>query len=199
MFFKTKQPEYLLVGLGNPGPQYSGTRHNLGFMALEYIAGQKNVQVTKAKFSALYGQGDILGRQVLFFKPQTFMNLSGKAVAAAAAYYKIPAEKCIIIFDDTSLPPGKIRVREKGSAGGHNGVKSVISVLGEEFPRVKIGVGNKPHPAMDLAEYVLGKPKKEDLAAIEERFGDVLLAVEGIIEGDLKLVMGRFNGEKSIL
>lgn len=155
--------EYLIVGLGNPGDKYQMTRHNVGFMFIDRLADRNNSKITKVKFKGLIGECTINGVRCLLLKPSTFMNLSGESIKEASAFYKIPAENVIVCFDDTSLEVGRLRIREKGSAGGHNGVKSIIQHLGtENFPRIKIGIGNKPHPEMDLADYVLSRISKED-------------------------------------
>ena len=144
LFTKKAAVEYIVAGLGNPGKKYEGTRHNTGFAALDHLAQQWGVQVTKAKFDALTGTACVDGTKVLLLKPQTFMNLSGVAVQKAADFYKVPAQRVIVLFDDISLAPGRLRVRPAGSAGGHNGIKSIIAAVGQEFPRVKIGVGERP-------------------------------------------------------
>ncbi len=155
--------EYLIVGLGNPGAKYEMTRHNVGFMFIDRLADRNNVKVTKVKFKGLMGECTIDGVKCLLLKPSTYMNLSGESVKEASSFYKILPENIIVCFDDTSLDVGRLRIREKGSAGGHNGIKSIIQHLGtENFPRIKVGIGQKPHPDMDLADYVLGKISKDD-------------------------------------
>ncbi|MEG2054389.1 MAG: aminoacyl-tRNA hydrolase, partial [Oscillospiraceae bacterium] len=155
MFFKSNSSaEYLIVGLGNPEKKYDGSRHNVGFEAVDFCAEKWGIQINKSKFNALYGQGEVKGVKVILQKPLTYMNNSGDAVGAAAQFFKIPAAKVIILNDDISLAPGRVRMREKGSAGGHNGLKSIISRLGEDFIRIKIGVGEKPNPEYDLAAWV---------------------------------------------
>lgn len=193
MFFSKNTVEYLIVGLGNPGAKYDKTRHNVGFAALDYVAAKTGASVTRAKFKALTGQGTLAGKKVLLMKPQTYMNLSGQAVGEAAAFYKIPPQNCIIIFDDVALPLGKIRVREKGSAGGHNGVKSLIQHIGADFPRVKIGVGAKAHEEMDLADHVLAKFSPAERKLVEARHEDILGALELIVQGDAAGAMSRYN------
>jgi peptidyl-tRNA hydrolase len=163
---------FLIVGLGNPGKKYDQTRHNAGFLALDYIAQKENIKITKSKFKALCGECNIGAQRGLFIAPQTFMNNSGEAVREATEFYKIPPEKTIVLFDDISLPVGKIRIRKKGSDGGHNGIKSIIYHIGsDQFPRIKIGVGEKPHPEMELADWVLSRftdiEKKELFSALE--------------------------------
>lgn len=196
MLFQRRQSgiDFLIVGLGNPGRQYEGTRHNAGFAALDAAAEAWGVRVVRAKFSALTGPGEIGGHRALLLKPQTFMNNSGAAVGAAAAFYKVPPERVIVIFDDVSLAPGRLRVRGSGSAGGHNGVKSVISAIGEGFPRVKIGVGEKPRPEYDMADWVLGRPDEAGRKAIASRTDDVRGAVELILDGRLDAAMSKYNG-----
>lgn len=194
MFFKSNQSiDYIVVGLGNPGSKYQNTRHNIGFEALDYIADKNNVSVTKAKFSALYGVWETDGKKIMLLKPQTFMNLSGEAVVQAAKFYKVPAENIIVIFDDISLDVGKMRIRQKGSAGGHNGIKSIIAHMGQDFPRIKMGVGQKPHPDYDLADWVLGKFTDADKKILSERFEDVHKAVKLMADGDVQKAMNLYN------
>ena len=195
MFFKKSNQsiDYIVAGLGNPGSKYNNTRHNIGFETLDYIADKNNVSVTKAKFSALYGVWETEGRKVMLLKPQTFMNLSGEAVMQAAKFYKVPAENIIVIFDDVSLDVGKMRIRAKGSAGGHNGIKSIISHMGQEFPRIKMGVGQKPHPDYDLADWVLGKFTESDRKLLADRFEDAHRAVKLMVSGDSQKAMNLYN------
>ena len=158
MLFGPKKETWLIAGLGNPGVEYEKSRHNCGFRALDALAGKLGCKVDKLKFQGLYGQADYQGRRLLLLKPQTYMNLSGRAVLAMSSYYQIPPERIVVLFDDISLEPGRLRVRGDGSAGGHNGIKSIIAELGsQDFPRVKIGVGAKPHPDYDLADWVLSR------------------------------------------
>lgn len=195
MFGFGSKNEYMIVGLGNPGKKYELSRHNSGFRALDYIADSCGVKVNRARFSALTGTGALSGVKVVFLKPTTFMNLSGIAVSAAAKYYKIPPERIVVIFDDISLQPGHIRIRKDGSAGGHNGIKSIIEQLGtEEFPRIKIGVGEKPNAEYDLADWVLSMPSSADRKLIEARHADVLSAAKLIVKGELTLAQSRYNG-----
>lgn len=192
--FKKTGVDYIVVGLGNPGKQYDHTRHNIGFSAVDYIAQKLSVQLKKLKFSALYERCEISNKSVLLVKPQTYMNNSGEAVAAAARFYKVPVDKIIVISDDISLPCGVLRVRKKGSAGGHNGLKSINRHLGsEEYPRIKIGVGEKPNPEYDLADWVLSTFSSMEEKAIEKRFPDVLHAVEHILNGDFETAMNQCN------
>lgn len=186
--------EYLIVGLGNPGQQYENTRHNAGFMTMDYLANQCHAQINRIKFKSLVGDAELGGKRVLLMKPQTFMNLSGQAVQEAMAFYKIPPERTIIIFDDISLPPGRLRIRKKGSDGGHNGIKNIIYLSGKDtFPRIKMGVGAKPRPDYNLADWVLSQfteaEKKELCSAIEKAVSAVSLMVEGKTEE----AMNRYN------
>ena len=163
LFKKPGGVSWLIVFLGNPGPRYEMTRHNAGFMAADAMAKEKNVNINKARFKALTATCDIGGESVLLMKPQTFMNLSGDAVAQAVRFYKIPPEHVIVVSDEVSLPIGKLRIRTKGSAGGHNGLKDIIAKLGTDaFPRIRIGVGAPPHPDYDMADWVLSSFKNQD-------------------------------------
>ena len=184
----------LVVGLGNPGSEYAKTRHNAGFMAIDAIAAATSATIDRARFSALVGECTIGTSRVLLMKPETFMNSSGDAVAAAATIYKIPPERVIILCDDISFAPGRIRIRRRGSAGGHNGLKSIIARLGsEDFPRVKIGVGEKPSAEYPLVDWVLGKFPEADLAALASRFDDIRDAVSLILEDKTDLAMNRYS------
>lgn len=195
MFFKKQTSiDTIIVGLGNPGKKYEGTRHNAGFAALDHVAEKWGMRVTKAKFDALTGTGTAAGVKVLLMKPQTFMNLSGDAVRKAADFYKVPPERIIVLFDDISLAPGRLRIRKTGSAGGHNGIKSIISALGQEFPRVKIGVGERPRPEYDLADWVLSRFTAQEWAAVTARFDDVCNAVSMIMKGQLSAAQNKYNG-----
>jgi len=186
--------DWLIVGLGNPEPKYDGTRHNAGFMALDHLADKWGVSVTKAKFQGLYGVAQKDGRKVYLLKPLTYMNLSGNSVGALAAFFKIPAQQVIVLCDDVEQMPGKLRIRPQGSAGGHNGLKSIIASLGsQEFNRVRIGVGKKPHPEYDLADWVLGKFSAEDKKALESRWDDVEKACTLIMQGKLNEAQNKFN------
>ena len=169
--FERKQPvEYLIVGLGNPGREYERTRHNVGFMALDYIAGRIGADIRDLKQMALTGRGVLEGRRVLLVKPQTYMNRSGESVGALLRYYKLTPDRLIVVYDDVSMALGKLRVRLKGSAGGHNGVKSIIETVGDEWARVKVGVGGKPHPEYDLADWVLSRFTADELKAIQDDY-----------------------------
>lgn len=195
MFFKKQTSiDAIIVGLGNPGKKYEGTRHNAGFAALDHVAEKWGVRVTKAKFDALTGTGTAAGVKVLLMKPQTFMNLSGDAVRKAADFYKVPPERIIVLFDDISLAPGRLRIRKTGSAGGHNGIKSIIGNIGQDFPRVKIGVGEKPRPEYDLADWVLSRLTQTEKKAVEARYDDICGALELMMKGQFDTAMSRYNG-----
>lgn len=192
----TGAPEFLVVGLGNPGAQYANTRHNVGFMALDFIAERLGTKIDRARFRALVGEAAWAGHRVLLLKPQTFMNLSGEAVREAAAFYHIPPEKVIVISDDVNFAAGRLRVRAKGSDGGHNGIKNIIYQLNADtFPRVRVGVGEKPHPDFDLADWVLSPFTKEDTAALVASFDKIHAGVEKILAGDLPAAMQLCNGK----
>ncbi|MEG2083575.1 MAG: aminoacyl-tRNA hydrolase [Oscillospiraceae bacterium] len=194
MFFNKPAAGWLIVGLGNPGKKYEYSRHNAGWRALDFLASKSGIKVSRARFDALCGQGRFAGEPVVLLKPTTFMNLSGKAVSAAASYYKLPPERVLVIFDDISLEPGHIRIRENGSPGGHNGVRDIIDCFDTDaFPRIKIGVGQKPHPDYDLADWVLSSPSSRDRQLIESREQDVCDAAELIVRGDLSLAQSRLN------
>ena len=197
MFFSPKSGgvDWLLVCLGNPGDQYENTRHNAGFMVADELADRLNVPVQRLKFRALTNTVTLGGRKVLLMKPMTYMNLSGEAVHEAASFYKIPPERVLVVSDEVALPPGKIRVRKNGSAGGHNGLKSIIARLGgENFPRIRIGVGAKPRPDYDLADWVLGKFPPDDVKAMTDRYPDLEAAARLIMDGKLGLAQSRYNG-----
>ena len=191
---KTSGAEWLIVGLGNPGDQYENTRHNVGFRALDELAEIARVPVQKLKYKALTNTCTVGDCKVLLMKPITYMNLSGEAVGEAARFFKIPPERVLVISDDTSLPVGKLRIRKGGSAGGHNGLKSIIQHLGiDQFPRVKIGVGSKPHPDYDMADWVLAKFPPEDKKVIDEMVQKAAKAAEYYIKEGPDKAMGRFN------
>ena len=192
--FRRGAPQYLIVGLGNPGPKYEMTRHNAGFKAIDAIAENAGVSVRQIKFHALVGEAEIGGQKCLLMKPQTLMNASGIAVQAAAAYYKIPVDRIIVLFDDISLKPGAMRIRRKGSDGGHNGIKSLIAQLdSEQFPRVKIGVGAKPNPDYDLAAWVLSKFTPEEQKLLNEAYERAPGGVELMVSGRMDEAMNRYN------
>jgi PTH1 family peptidyl-tRNA hydrolase len=190
----TNPVSVIIAGLGNPGAQYAKTRHNVGFVAIDYIADKLGVRIDRAKFHALVTEAKIGEVRVLLMKPETFMNNSGVAIGEAAAFYKIPPERVIILHDEISFDPGIIRIRRKGSAGGHNGLKSIIAHLAsEEFPRVKIGVGKKPSPDYDLADWVLGKMPKADEDNIDSRHEDIFDAVRLIAQAKIDDAMQRYS------
>ena len=185
---------YIIAGLGNPGREYDMTRHNIGFEVIDYMADQFNVKINKLKFKALYGEVNIAGEKVYLMKPQTFMNLSGEAIREFSAFFKIPAENIIIINDDISLERGKIRIRRKGSAGGHNGLKSIIYQLQtDEFPRIKMGVGAPTHEDYDLADFVLGRFSKEEIPILEDAIIKASKAAEEIIKKGIDSAMNKYS------
>ena len=185
---------YIIVGLGNPGDKYKDTRHNAGFVAIDYIAEKAGIKIDRAKFHALVGECRIGSERVLLLKPQTFMNNSGVAVAEAASFYKIAPERILVLHDEISFDAGMFRIRRKGSAGGHNGLKSIIASLGgEDFPRIKIGVGKKPNPEYDLADWVLGKMPVADKDKIASKLEDIRQAAEMIVGGDIETAMSKFS------
>ena len=191
---KGAKPEYVIVGLGNPGIQYEATRHNAGFMAISVLEKTYNFSVNNHKFKALVGNAVIGGKNCLVMKPETYMNNSGEAVSQAMEFYKIPIENVIVIFDDISLEVGGMRIKRKGSAGGHNGIKSIIALCGgENFPRIKIGVGKKPHPDYDLADWVLSKFPDDDLKKLQNVDEKVCKACEFIVQGKISDAMNSFN------
>ena len=186
---------WLIVGLGNPGEKYEDTRHNVGFQVIDELAERQGRPVQRLKFKALTGLLTISGEKALVMKPVTYMNLSGEAVRPAADFYKLPPERILVISDDVALAAGRLRIRAKGSAGGHNGLKSIIQHLGtDQFPRIRVGVGEKPHPDYDLADWVLGRPQGEDIKAIDEAVKRAADAVECILTQGLERGMGKFNG-----
>lgn len=187
---------YIIVGLGNPTKEYEKTRHNAGFQVIDVLGDKLNTEVNEKKNKALCGRGIIDGEKVILAKPQTFMNLSGESVRAISDYYKVEPENIIIIYDDVSLAPGQLRVRTKGSAGGHNGIKSIIAHLGtQEFPRIRVGVGEKPK-GMDLADYVLGRFSKEESQIMEEAFKEAAEAACLLITEGPDAAMNHFNAKK---
>ena len=197
MFFSRKPQgpvSWLVVGLGNMGGQYEHTRHNVGFEVIDQIADTLDVPVQRLKYKALTNTVTLGGEKVLLMKPVTFMNLSGEAVEQAAAFYKVPPERVIVISDEVALEPGKLRIREGGSAGGHNGLKNIIAHLhSDRFPRVRVGVGQKPHPDYDMADWVPGKPQGEDRKNIDEAVKRAAQAVEVYIRDGAQKAMSRFN------
>ena len=196
MLFQKPNYDWLIAGLGNPGPEYEKTRHNTGFMSLDLLAARLQVKVSKERFKALTAQADFDGQRLLLMKPQTFMNASGIAIEAAAHFYKIPPERVLVLFDDISLPVGKLRIRKNGSAGGHNGLKSIISCLGsDQFPRVKIGVGAKPHPDYDLADWVLSSFSKAEQPELDRALGNARDAALCAITDGCEKAAASFNGK----
>lgn len=195
MFASNKGENWLIVGLGNPGKEYERSRHNTGWRALDILAERLNCKIDKAKFQGMYGQTVYNGHKVFLLKPLTYMNLSGRSVLQLSAYFNIPPERIIVLFDDISLAPGRLRIRGNGSAGGHNGIKSIIAELGsQDFPRVKIGVGAKPNPEYDLAAWVLGtfsaKEEKDLLFALDNAASAALT----MIDKDIAEAANRYNG-----
>ena len=190
----TTPVSFIIAGLGNPGAQYAKTRHNVGFVAIDYIAEKLGVRIDRAKFHALVAEAKIGNVRVLLMKPETYMNNSGVAIGEAASFYKISPDHVIVLHDEISFEPGIIRIRRKGSAGGHNGLKSIIEHLSSDgFPRIKIGVGQKPSPDYDLVDWVLGKFPKEAEAAISARLDDIKSASELIVKGEIDLAMNRYS------
>lgn len=187
---------YLIAGLGNPSRTYEGTRHNIGFTMIDAIGNKFGIDVTTKKHKALVGRGMIEGMRVILAKPQTYMNLSGESIREITDFYKIEPENIIIIYDDISLDVGQLRIRKKGSAGGHNGVKNIIAHLGtQEFPRIKVGIGNKPE-GWDLANYVLSKYTKAEQEALEEASEGVIGAVKLMLMDDIEAAMNKYNAKK---
>ena len=195
--FGKKSDAWLIVGLGNPGKEYEKTRHNCGFRAIDMLAQKLGCKVDKGKFQGLYGQVNYGGTKLLLLKPLTYMNLSGRSVLQLSAYFHIPPQRIIVMFDDISLEPGRLRIRAEGSAGGHNGIKSIISELGsQDFPRVKIGVGGKAHPEQDLADHVLSgfsALEEKALQSALERAADAALC---IIDKGVPEAANRYNGSQ---
>ncbi|MBQ2824265.1 MAG: aminoacyl-tRNA hydrolase [Oscillospiraceae bacterium] len=188
------KPEYIIVGLGNPGEQYANTRHNAGFMVIDKLAEKYNADVKKIKFKSLTGTAVISGVSCLLMKPSTFMNNSGEAVVEAMNFYKIPIENVIVCYDDISLEPSKLRIRRKGSDGGHNGIKSIIYLTGENtFPRIKTGVGAKPHKDYDLAAWVLSNFTADELKLMQEGTEKAVSALELMVKGKTDEAMNKFN------
>lgn len=185
----------LIVGLGNPTEKYQGTRHNVGFEVIDTLVEKYNVPLDIIKHKGMYGKGKIEGQTVILLKPMTFMNLSGESVSAVAKYYKIPSEDIIVIYDDINLDVGRLRIREKGSAGGHNGIKNIISHLGtEEFPRIRVGVGMKPSK-MDLADYVLSHFSENDQKLMNQGYERACEALKLLLVDDIPQAMNKYNGK----
>ena len=193
--FGKKSESWLIVGLGNPGREYEKTRHNAGFRAIDILADKLGCKIDRLKYQGLYCQTTYDGKKLFLLKPQTYMNLSGRSVLQLSAYFNIPPQRIIVLFDDISLPPGRLRIRADGSAGGHNGIKSIISEVGSQaFPRVKIGVGAKAHPEQDLADWVLSTfsaKEEKDLASALDRAADAALT---IIDKGVPEAANRYNG-----
>jgi PTH1 family peptidyl-tRNA hydrolase len=188
------KPEFIIAGLGNPGLQYAETRHNTGFMTVDKLAQEKGFDIKKIQFSADCGNTVLGGKSCLVMKPVTYMNNSGEAIEKARSFYKIPCENVIVIYDDISMEPGKLRIRRKGSAGGHNGIKSIIACMGtEDFPRIKIGVGAKPHPDYDLADWVLGKYTEEQKKLVDEAMEKACSALELMVGGNIDQAMNKYS------
>lgn len=186
--------EFIIAGLGNPGAQYENTRHNAGFMTVDTLAAKHSFEIKRLKFKSLTADVQIAGKRCLVMKPSTFMNNSGEAIVEAMNFYKIPIENVIICYDDISLEPGKIRIRRKGSDGGHNGIKSIIYLTGsQDFPRVKIGVGQKPSKDYDLAGWVLGNFPSEDIPKMHEATDNACAAIEHIVGGNIDKAMNLYN------
>jgi PTH1 family peptidyl-tRNA hydrolase len=196
MFLKKTTIDWLLVGLGNPGREYERTRHNVGFRTAELLAKQAGVKIDRAKFRALTASCTLAGQKVLLLKPETFMNNSGEAVQLAAMFYKIPIDHILVFSDDISLPVGKIRVRAEGSAGGHNGLKSIISHLGsQDFPRIRVGVGAKPHPDYDLADWVLSSFSPEEEKALAPALDHAASAALELLQNGPQMAASKYNGK----
>ncbi len=197
MFFKKKTGgpiDFLVVGLGNPGIQYENTRHNAGFIVLDALADDWGVRVDRVRFRAYCGEGKMGDKRILLMKPQTYMNNSGEAVREAMKFYKLAPEQVLLIFDDISLPVGGLRVRRNGSAGGQNGVKSILQLCGStDFPRIKMGIGAKPHPDYDLADWVLSRFSKDELKTMGETAQKAIGAAKLIVEGNIEQAMNRYS------
>ncbi len=188
--------DWIIVGLGNPGKKYEGTRHNVGWMALDAFGEAQNVKINRIRFRALCGESTVEGKKVLLLKPQTFMNLSGEAVLEACQYYNIPPEKVLVLCDDVALPFNRIRIRSKGSGGGHNGLKNIIALLGSDsFARVRIGVSDRADPTTDLADWVLGSFSGTEKKKLADRFRDTSEIIKLIVSGDTDRAMSLYNGD----
>ena len=193
---KNAPVEYIIVGLGNPGKQYENTRHNAGFLAIDYIAEKKGVKIDRAKFEGLTALTEICGKGVLLLKPQTYMNNSGQSVEAAASFYKIAPQNVIVISDDVNLDVARLRVRKSGSAGGQKGLADIITYLGtEDIPRLRIGVGKKPHPEFDMKDWVLSRFTSGEMQALAEAYPRVLVGIEKMLAGDFDGAMQLCNGK----
>ena len=196
-FWKRPAPgpvDFLIAGLGNPGREYENTRHNAGFMAIERLAEKHRGEIKRVKFKGLTGECMLGGSRVLLLKPGTYMNLSGQSVREAMAFYKLPPERALILFDDINLEPGRLRIRRKGSDGGHNGMKNIIYLSGsDQFPRVKIGVGQKPHPDYNLADWVLSRFTDRERKDLDAALENACAACELIVKGELDKAMNLYN------
>lgn len=193
--FRKESETWLIVGLGNPGREYERSRHNCGFRAVDILADKLGCKIDRAKFQGLYGQTTYKGKKLMLLKPMTYMNLSGRSVLQLSAYFSIPPQKIIVMFDDISLDPGRLRIRPDGSAGGHNGIKSIIQELGSQaFPRVKIGVGAKPHPDYDLADWVLSTFSAQEEKALGVSLPNAADAALAIIDYGVPEAANKFNG-----
>ena len=193
--FQKSSENWLIVGLGNPGKEYERTRHNCGFRALDILAEKLGCKVDRLKFQGLYTQVNYSGKKLFLLKPQTYMNLSGRSVLQLSAYFNIPPQRIIVLFDDISLPPGRLRIRADGSAGGHNGIKSIIQEVGSQaFPRVKIGVGAKPNPEFDLADWVLSTFSAQEEKALAVSLENAAQAALSVIDRGVPETANRFNG-----
>ena len=191
---KSSAVDWLVAGLGNPGQKYQNTRHNMGFLTVDLLAEQKGVKLNKVKFKSAYNILGFAGCKCLVMKPQTYMNLSGEAVREAAQFYKIPAERVLVIYDDVSLPVGKLRVRPSGSAGGHNGIKNINAHLGtQDFPRIKIGTGAPAGGGEEMVDWVIGVPSQAERKVLLESFERAILAAECVIEHGCQRAMNDFN------
>ncbi len=197
LFQKPAGTDFLIVGLGNPGSKYWNTRHNVGYAALDALAEMLDIPVNRVKFHGLIGQGSYEGKKFVLLKPTTYMNLSGRSVQAAARFYKVPPERIVVFSDDISLEPGRLRVRKNGSAGGHNGLKSIISCLNsQEFPRIKIGVGAKPHPDYELADWVLSTFPLNQRETMDDTYRRAADAALVLITKGAEAAANQFNGKK---
>ena len=197
MFKRSNNEAWLIVGLGNPGKEYERTRHNAGFRAVDLLAEKLGVRIDKLKFQGLYCQTNYNGTKLFLLKPQTYMNLSGRSVLQLSAYFNVPPQRIIVMFDDISLEPGRLRVRADGSAGGHNGIKSIIHEVGSQtFPRVKIGVGAKPNPNYDLADWVLSSFSASEEKALAVSLANAADAALAVIDHGVPEAANRFNGSK---
>ena len=182
---------YIIAGLGNPGKKYENTRHNIGFITLDYLAERHDIKINKIKHKALVGEGRIAGQKVLLVKPQTYMNLSGESLREVMDYYKVDIEDMIVVYDDIDLPAGTVRIRKKGSAGTHNGMRSIVQHLGQDFPRIRMGIGNDRRG--DLVDFVLGGFSKEDREVLEPAVERAALAIESYVDEGIEKAMNKYN------